>query len=116
LVATFTYRGNGKGWSPWKEEKIVDVDHPFWIITFSQALDENSVNSQNIYIGSEPCGETRLPGIPAPQLTKANQVKLYPPWKQQWDPGVYYLFISPDIKSAGNKNLEQGIRMKFTIQ
>lgn len=101
-------------WTPWKEEKTVSQDHP-WTITFSQDVNSSTVNIQNIFISTNPEGTTPLPGVPVPQLVKANQIRLYPP-SGQWSPGTYYLFIRPDIKSADDKTLGQGIRMKFTIK
>lgn len=104
-------------WTPWKEEKTVIQNHPYWTITFSQDVDDSTVSSQNIFVGIDPEGTTPLPGVSVPQLLTAKQIRLSPPsGSEHWSPGTYYLFIRPDVKSTGNKTLGQGIRMKFTVQ
>jgi len=104
-------------WTPWKEEKTVSQNHPYWTITFSQDVDDSTVNSQNIFVGIDPEGTTPLPGVSVPQLLTAKQIRLSPPsGSEHWSPGTYYLFIRPDVESTGNKTLGKGIRMKFTVQ
>ena len=104
-------------WTPWKEEKTVSQNHPYWTITFSQDVDDSTVNSQNIFVGIDPEGTTPLPGVSVPQLVTAKQIRLSPPsGSEHWSPGTYYLFIRPDVESTGNKTLGKGIRMKFTVQ
>ena len=101
----------------WEEpfsEKAAQPKGKYWTVEFSKPLDEGSVSGENIFVG-ESDGGLLLKTSTSVTLAEGSKIEIKPVdgWKSG---GVYYLFISENVKSENGESLGKGIRMKFTIE
>ena len=82
-----------------------------WTITFSQRVDQATLNDQNIYVKDQN-GEKVAVDI----KQKANSAVVVTP-KRAYQPGnEYALFITENVRSHVNNELTEAVKMPFTIQ
>lgn len=94
----------------WPAKDGVALDHQ-WTIRFSLALDPNTINDRNIYIGDSYGGRIDAnvtPGSDGRTVLISLDNTRYQPAKE------YTLYISTAVKSASGLALTKAIQMKFS--
>lgn len=83
-----------------------------WTIIFNKELDADTINSENVLVYDE---EGALFAIRLEHGAGDHKIIVIP--KLPYEPGVaYYLYITENISSSAGRNLEEPVRMRFTIR
>lgn len=109
LLTSTTYYT--EGFSKWPTEPIEVDPYKSWHIKFSHEVMESTINSNNIYV----IDENGVIQSNIPVLESNDTILILAP-EEGYKLNTEYTLYIKDIKSKNNKDLNQSIKMNFTIK
>lgn len=104
-------------WKDYKDEKTINSVNKAWTIKFNKSLDTSIINSDNVFVAADENGQNRINNVLVKIGDSQDEILVNYDNKELWKSGkTYYLFIKNSIKSSGQKNLKDSIRMKFNVK
>lgn len=95
----------------WDSQTITETEKQ-WRIVFNKAYDEETVNSNTVYIKDKD--ENNFPV--KYEFFSQTELKVIPEQGQAYTPGETYTLWIKDLKSENGTSLQRNVKMDFTIE
>ncbi|OPY55855.1 MAG: hypothetical protein A4E55_02443 [Pelotomaculum sp. PtaU1.Bin035] len=100
-------------WDTWPAATNNDPNHT-WTVVFDQAMNTETINSENVYISNDITGSSRVSGVSV--YASDNTHALVAPPTGGWNTDTnYYLIITRKVLTSAGMPLKDEVRMPFLI-
>lgn len=112
ITSVQTIGGDTEEYNPWPPKTNVELWHP-WTITFSQAVDPETINAESIYVINKN-NNNRVP-LDQPEISLDKKMVTIDQNESYLPSNEYYLVITSKVKSEQGTSLKP-VKMHFTVQ
>lgn len=96
----------------WKPDQVVDMNKD-WTIYFNHEIDEDTINSDSIYVHYN---QQKVEGVKLIVSDDRKSIKVLAPLKGYESGKTYFLYIEDEVLSASGESLNKAIKLKFLVK
>lgn len=113
VIGGLLYAPPALAWDTWPAATNNDINHT-WTVVFDQAMNTETMNSENIYVSNDITGSSIVSGVNV-RASDSTHTLVAPPaggWSSDTN---YYLIITQKVLTGTGMPLKDEVRMPFRI-